>query len=192
MPGIFIDANILFRMFAITLSRLERFESSGSSGSKPLDYAIRILIKLRDGAGTYFTSELALLEACGVASNETSSDKAYQLLKSALEQDGLGVLEVQPLAWPLAFSFTLYDGVGARDALHLAVALLGQVNKITTSDSHFADGIERMRVEIKDSGRINIPPIIQSMYGISGEERGMLEQNITRVLSSLDVERAPA
>lgn|SRR5487761_211550 len=192
MPATFIDANILFRMFAITSSRLERFNSSGSSGSKSLDHAINILMKLRAGTETYLTSELALLEACGVASVETSSEKAHTLLRSALEQQGLGLLEVKALTWPLAFSFTLCHRIEARDALHLAVALVGQANKIATSDNAFADGIEEMKDKIKSSGRIDIPPVIQAMYVIAGQETVTLERNITRVLSSLEVERAPA
>jgi hypothetical protein len=78
MPATFIDANILFRMFATTTFRLERFNSSGSSGSKSLDHAINIQMKLRDGTETYLTSELALLEACVVASVKTSSEKSAQ------------------------------------------------------------------------------------------------------------------
>lgn len=192
MPGTFIDTNVLFRMFAITPTRFEQFNSTGTSGSKSLDHAIGIILKLRDGTEKFLTSELALLEACGVASNESRNpEKAVLLLKSALEQEGLSILDVKPLAWPVAFSFTL-ENIEARDALHLAVALLGQANSLMTSDKQFASAVEALKNKVETEGRIIIRPIIQLMYDITEVEANTLERNVARLLSHLELEKVPA
>lgn len=86
----FIDANILFRMFAVSPTRMERYRSKGTSGSKALDYAINVLLNVHKGS--YSTSEVALLEACSVAAREAGREKAITLLKAVLEQEGFSIL----------------------------------------------------------------------------------------------------
>ena len=181
----FTDANILFRMFAVTPARMEDYNSKGTSGSKSLDYAIDIMAKLPDG--DYSTSELALLEACGVASRESGRNKSISLLEAALEQEGLTILEAKALAYPLAFCFVLEHGLEARDALHLGIAVISRVSTIATSDREFADGIEGIR---KGSG-IRIPTVIEAMYGLSEQEALVLSRNTNAALSNIEVERAP-
>ncbi len=185
----FIDANILFRMFAVSPLRLERYRSERTSGSKTVDYAIRLLLELENG--DYSTSELALLEACGVAAREAGQEKAISLLKSVLEQEGLSILGIKALTYPLALSFVLEHGLQARDALHLGVAVIAHATKISTSDADFADRIEQLGRDAQSIG-IRMPRLVEEMYGMTDQEARMLEQRATLTLSNLGVERAPA
>ena len=189
MSPTFIDANVLFRMFAVSAPRLERYRSQGTSGSKTLDHAIGILLELEKG--DYSTSELALLEACGVAAREAGKEKALSLLKAAMEQEGLSVLSIKAMTYPLALSFVLEHGLQVRDALHLAVAVIARLTKISTSDADFADRIEHLRTDSLNIG-FRIPRIVEEMYGMTHQETRMLEQTATFALSALSVERAPA
>ena len=83
-------------------------------------------------------------EACGVAAREAGQEKAISLLKCALEQEGLSVLSIKALTYPLALSFVLEHGLQARDALHLGVAVIAHATKISTSDADFSDRIEQL------------------------------------------------
>ena len=184
----FIDANILFRMFAVSSKRMEGYHEKGTSGSKALDYAIGVLLNLYRGG--YSTSELALLEACGVAARVGKIDKATVFLRAVLEQEGLSILGVTAPVYPLAYAFVLEYGMGARDALHLGVATMGGVNRIATSDVEFADGVGKIRDGARSRG-IKIPRILGTMYGLSGQERYILENRATSALSKMEAERAP-
>jgi predicted nucleic acid-binding protein len=189
----FIDANILFRMFAVTPARLERYNSSGTSGSKSLDYAIKTMMKIQssDPEDAYSTSELALLDVCGVASREGSTDRAGRILQDVLEQQGLSILETSPLSYPLAFAFTLGSGIEARDALHLSVALIRKVTTIATSDLQFARGIEILRDKAVEE-RLRIPTMVQKMYSLAEHQCLLIERAATSAFSALEVERAPS
>lgn len=191
MPDLtFIDANVLFRMFAVSATRLERYRSQGTSGSKALDYAISTLLSVGD-AGGYATSELALLEACGVASREGGEEKSVSLLKATLEQEGMSILGMKALAYPLAFTFILEHEMQARDALHLGIAVISKVDRIVTSDGDFADCTEALVRQASNTG-IRIPRIIEQMYGLSEDETRLIERSATTSLSRLKVERAPS
>ena len=188
MPLTFIDANILFKMFAVTPSRMEKYNSSGTSGSRGLDYAIKILLSLNDEM--YSTSELALLEACGVASREAGNEKARSLLKVALEEESLAILDVRAITYPLAFSFVLGYGFETRDALHLGVAVLARVSRVLTSDDDFADRIDSLIKEVRHD-RIRIPSAVQAMYCLSDKEIQIVEKDAMSVLTNLETLRAP-
>jgi len=184
----FVDANILFKMFAVSRKRLEGYHEKGTSGSKALDHAIDILLNLYRGG--YSTSELALLEACGVVARVGNIDKATLFLRAVLEQEGFSILGVTALVYPLAYAFVLEYGIGARDALHLGVATISGVNRVATSDIEFADGVEKIGWGARSRG-IKIPRIVEAMYGLSGQERHILENRATSALSKMETERAP-
>ena len=128
-------------------------------------------------------------EACGVAAREAGQEKAISLLKCALEQEGLSVLSIKALTYPLALSFVLEHGLQARDALHLGVAVIAHATKISTSNADFSDRIEQLGRDAQNIG-IRMPRLVKEMYGMTDQEARMLEQSATLTLSNLSVERA--
>jgi predicted nucleic acid-binding protein len=175
-------------MFAVSRLKIEQYKETGSCGNKSLDYAIDLLLKL--GEGSYSTSEIALLETVSIASRLGGSNKAETLLRAVIAQEGFRILETRALAYPLSFAFTLAYRLEARDALHLAVAILGGVSVLITSDTDFADGTESIINHVTEQG-FHIPRSVRTIYHLDGREAALIEEKAAS-LSTLSVERAPA
>jgi predicted nucleic acid-binding protein len=183
----FIDSNVLFRMFAASPEAIRRYQETGSCGNPSLDHAIALLLRL--GEGGCSTSELALLETVGVAARLGGREKAETLLRAVVTQDGFHVLETRALAYPVSFSFVMTQGLEARDSLHLSVATLSGVNVLTTSDIDFAEGTESVIRQAKEEG-FRLPGYVTTMYRLTGTEARLAEEQVTRSLLLLKVERA--
>lgn len=105
-------------------------------------------------------------------------------------QEGFQILETRALAYPLGFATVLTYQLEARDSLHLAVAALGGVTALITSDKNFADGTESITKQVALEG-FQLPKPIAAMYGLTDKEVTLIEEKVTRSLSLLSVERAP-
>ncbi len=189
LPLRFIDSNILFRMFAASPAKIERYRENGSCGNESLDYAVGLLLKL--GEGGYSTSEIALLETVSVASRLGGQSKAEALFRAAITQEGLRILETRGLAYPLSFAFVLDYRLEARDSLHLAVATLSAVSILITSDANFADGTETAIKQVAEQG-FQLPRSVRAVYRLTGKETTLVEEKVNQSLSLISVERAPA
>ena len=188
MPLAFIDSNVLFRMFAVSPQKIKQYQETGSCGKKSRDYAIGLLLNLERGG--YSTSEIALLETISVASRLGSPSKAETILQSVIMQEGFRILETRALAYPLSFAFVLTYQLEARDSLHLAVAALGGVVAIITSDRNFADGTESIIKQVALRA-FQLPKYVSVIYGLPDKEATLIEEKVARSLSLLSVERAP-
>lgn len=175
-------------MFAASPLKIEQHRKTGSCGSKALDYAIELLLKL--GKESYSTSEIALLETVGVASRLGGPGKAERLLEAVIAQEGFRILETRALAYPLSFALTLAYQLEARDSLHLAVAILGGVSILITSDASFASGTESIINQVEGEG-FHIPRSVRTIYHLNPREATLIEEKAASV-STLSVEIAPA
>ncbi len=175
-------------MFAASPYNIEQFGRTGTCGKPSLDYAIALLLKL--GEGGYATSEIALLEAVGVAVRLGSRTKAETLLRAVLMQEGLRILETRALTYPLTFALVLASGFEARDALHLSVAALGGVRTLMTSDSDFAKRTQAITLRVREEG-FQLPGHIRAMYRISDKQAAFIEEQVTQALSNISIDRAP-
>jgi predicted nucleic acid-binding protein len=175
-------------MFAASPTKIKLYRETGSCGNRSLDYAIDLLLKL--GTGGYSTSEIALLETVGVASCLGGPSKAEMLLRAVIAQEGFRILETTALAYPLSFAFTLVHQIEPRDALHLAVAILGGASILATSDTSFADATESTINYVAEQG-FQIPRSVKTIYRLANTEATLIEERVAS-LSTLSVERAPA
>lgn len=189
MPLAFIDSNVLFRMFAASPQKIKQYQETGSCGNKSLDYAIGVLLNLAPGG--YSTSEIALLETISVASRLGGPRKAEILFQSVIMQEGLRVLETRALAYPLSYALVLNHQLEARDSLHLAVAVLGGVTALVTSDRGFADGTESITKHVALRG-FQLPKPVSVIYGLSDREVTLIEEKAAKSLSIFSVERVPS
>jgi predicted nucleic acid-binding protein len=189
LPLAFIDSNVLFRMFATSSQKIKQYKETGSCGKKSLDYAIGLLLNLEQGG--YSTSEIALLETISVASRLGGASKAETLFQSVVMQEGLRILETRALAYPLGFSLVLEYQLEARDSLHLAVAALGGVTALITSDRNFTEGTESIINQVALHG-FQLPNSVSAIYGLTDKEATLIEEKASKSLSLLSVEKAPA
>jgi predicted nucleic acid-binding protein len=182
----FIDSNVLFRMFAASPDAIRRYQETGTCGNAQLDYAIGLLLRL--GEGGCSTSELALLETVGVASRLGGREKAETLLRAVVTQDGFQVLETRALAYPVSFAFVTTYGLEARDSLHLSVASLSGVDSLLTSDIDLAERTESVIRRAREEG-FRLPDQIRTIYHLTVREARLTEEQVTRSLSLLTVDR---
>ena len=175
-------------MFAASPQKIRQYRETGSCGKKSLDYAIGLLLNLERGG--YSTSEIALLETVSVASRLGGRTKAEILFHSVTMQEGFQILETRALAYPLSFATVLKYQLEARDSLHLAVAALGGVTALITSDKEFADRTESITKQVAVEG-FEVPKPVGTIYELTDREVALIEEKVTQSLSLLSVERAP-
>jgi len=176
-------------MFAASPQKIKQYQETGSCGKKSLDYAIALLLNLERGG--YSTSEIALLETISVASRLGGPSKAEAMFRSVIMQEGLRILETRALTYPLGFAIVLRYQLEARDSLHLAVATLGGVTALVTSDESFADGTESIIKQVALQG-FQLPKSISAIYRLTDKESTLIEQRAAQSLALLSVEKAPA
>jgi hypothetical protein len=78
----------------------------------------------------------------------------------------------------------------ARDSLHLAVAALGGVTAIITSDTNFADGTESIVRQVALRA-FQLPKYVSAIYGLPDKESTLIGEKVAQSFSLLSVERAP-
>lgn len=173
----YLDANIVYPMFAITAKRQKRFESTGTSGNSILDRCITLIQGIDNGKELAILSDLAVLETLGVASRDVGFENARKILKAIFAQKNLEVIQTTQHAWIVAKSLTVLTSIEARDSLHLANALLSQVvTTIITSDKDFREKGQRFLDQ--NYAQFSIPPEIQAWYQITEQEKTGLHSQI--------------
>lgn len=135
----YLDANVLFPMFAVTEKRQLEYLESGTSGNAIIDYCLVLLEEIDKNKQVLIVSDLAVLETLGVASRDAGPEKARLILQAINKQLGIEVIQTSQLAWAVAKAITVVSSIEGRDSLHLANSLLTEVvTRIVTCDKDFA------------------------------------------------------
>ena len=167
---LYLDANILYPMFAITDKRRTRFNNEGSSGNKLLDYCIPLIQDIDRGDKVVVLSDLAIMETLGVASRDIGPKKAKSILQAINKQQFLEVIQTTQYAWIVAQSLTVTTSIEGRDSLHLANALLTKiVRKVITCDRDFAEKAQLFLTH--NFQRFELFDELKAWYQISAEEQ---------------------
>ena len=99
---LYLDANIVYPMFAATEKRRTRFINEGSSGNKLLDYCITLIRDIDRGDKLVVLSDLAIMETLGVASSDIGPKKARSILQAVNKQQFMEVIQTTQYAWMVA------------------------------------------------------------------------------------------
>lgn len=181
---LYLDANILYPMFAATEKRRTQFNNEGSSGNKLLDYCITLIRDIDSGDKLVVLSDLAIMETLGVASRDIGPKKARSILQAVNKQQFMEVIQTTQYAWMVAQSLTVSTSIEGRDSLHLANALLTQiVRKVITCDKDFA---EKAQIFLnRNYQHFELLDELKTWYQISNEEQTDLVQIIKNRASEL-------
>lgn len=183
----YLDANIVYPMFAITKKRLDLFYNTGSSGNTLLDYCIDLLRKADKRSELLILSDLSVLETLGVASRDIGPEKAKMILQAIHKQIFLEVIQTSQSAWLIAKAMSVKTSIEARDSLHLAIALLTDVvTSLITCDKDFT---ARAQIFLTiDYEKFSIAKELQTWYRFSDMEILTLERKIVTRATSLNME----
>lgn len=183
----YIDANIIYPMFAITEKRRALFDKTGTSGHQLLDYCIQLLTEVDMGNQLLIFSDLGVLETLGIASRDIGIEKSQMILQAINRQKYIEIIQTTQTAWVTAFTLIKTVSIEGRDSLHLANALITKITiELVTCDKKFADAaIAFLR---RDHLNFQIPQELQNWYQVSDEEKKSLEEQISSRVSELEIE----
>ncbi len=170
----YLDANVLFPMFALSERRRRRFEEEGSSESIICDFCLKLIGEMDEGATTCLISDLVLLETSSVVGREATPTKATMLVQAVLRQKGLDVFYTTDMAWIVAQSLVLQTSIEARDSLHLANCLLVDlVEEFLTSDKDF---YKKATQFVGTTNNFMLPSIVVDLFGLDQETKSGIEE----------------
>ncbi|MHA1168439.1 MAG: hypothetical protein ACTSP4_01480 [Candidatus Hodarchaeales archaeon] len=175
----YLDANILFPMFATSKKRHLRYIETGTSGNTIIDYCFKLIKELDNNRLVLIVSDLAVLESLGVASRDAGPGKAKIILQAINKQLGIVIIQTTQLAWVLAKTITIVSSIEGRDSLHLANSLLTKVvTELVTCDKNFA-----LKSRLFLEGKIHdfaIPRELLNWYRLSQDDA----QDLYRLVQS--------
>jgi hypothetical protein len=185
----YLDANILFPMFALSARRRKNFKEEGSTGSLICDFGLNLIGEMDEGITRCLISDLVLLETSSVVSRDTDPDKAALLVQAVLSQKGLEIFYTPDIAWIVAQSLVLQTAIEARDSLHLANCLLiNLIQELLTCDKDF---YEKATEFARTSRTFTIPSIVVELFTIDLESKSGIEEAVNKRKRSLTLSLVP-
>lgn len=191
METAFIDTNILFRMFAISKKRHERYLKEGTTGLKSLDYSLKLLEACERGEIRIVVNDLAVMESCGIPARNGLAAKARSMAEAIMHQEGIDIYTIPAILYPTAFSSVLNYGFQVRDAIHVASSIILGADKLITSDLDMANKTNQIVKKAKQAGLI-LDNVVCAGYQISQGERRELEELLSANCARIQVEKAPS
>ncbi|MHA1757718.1 MAG: type II toxin-antitoxin system VapC family toxin [Promethearchaeota archaeon] len=150
MEGIFIDTDILFRIYAISDEKIELWRTERKTGIEELDFALRINDLIKEEDLIPCISDISITELIGVLkSNHSPKSKIQRVIRLIFEN--FKILDINDLITKMSWVFSANYEIHSGDSLHLSTLLFYEIDKFAIYDKKFSTSVLTFQDEITNN-----------------------------------------